>query len=227
MAKFLDTTGVSDNLTKIIKNANDRLILISPYLKISDRLKDLIQDKNIFKIDIRIIYGKNELNPDQINWLKSMNYVKTSFCKNLHAKCYLNEKEALITSMNLHEFSQQNNEEMGIYVSKNDDGELYDEINHEAQRLIRNSDEIIVSVQKVIKSDINSNKSKGFCIRCKAQIKLNPDAPYCNECYKIWNEYKNEEYIEKYCMICGKNNDSTFLKPVCKECYKDNKKLFK
>ena len=38
-----------------------------------------------------------------------MNSIQTLFRRNLHAKCYLNEKEALLTSMNLYEFltSQQ------------------------------------------------------------------------------------------------------------------------
>ncbi len=36
--------------------------------------------------------------------------------QNLHAKCYLNEKAAIITSMNLYDFSQVNNNEMGVYT---------------------------------------------------------------------------------------------------------------
>ena len=46
-----------------------------------------------------------------------MTSIKTSVRKNLHAKCYLNEKEALLTSMNLYEYSQEHNDEMGILVS--------------------------------------------------------------------------------------------------------------
>jgi len=148
MAKFLDTTGVSYHLQQLINKANEKLVLISPFLKINERIKQSLEDKNRMKIDIRVIYGKNELQPDENNWLKSMTSIRSSFCKDLHAKCYLNESEAIITSMNLYEFSQVNNNEMGIYVVKETDPTLYNEIYDEVKRLIRISDEIIVSVEK-------------------------------------------------------------------------------
>ena len=54
----------------------------------------------------------------------------------LHAKCYINEHEAILTSLNLYEFSRQNNEEMGIYVKNQSEGVVYNnEILLEAARL--------------------------------------------------------------------------------------------
>jgi hypothetical protein len=47
----------------MIKSAADRLILISPFLKLNDRMKELLADKNRLKIDVRIVYGKSELQP--------------------------------------------------------------------------------------------------------------------------------------------------------------------
>ena len=132
----------------MIMNAKERLILISPYLKICDKFKELIEDQNMMKIDIRIIYGKSDLQPEENNWLKQLLYVKTSFYKNLHAKCYLNEKKALITSMNMYEFSQVNNKEMEILIVKENEPELYGKIVKEAQRLIRFSDESKLPARK-------------------------------------------------------------------------------
>jgi phosphatidylserine/phosphatidylglycerophosphate/cardiolipin synthase-like enzyme len=51
------------HVEQTIANAEERIILISPYLKLSARIKALIEDKNRMKVDIRIIYGKSELNP--------------------------------------------------------------------------------------------------------------------------------------------------------------------
>ena len=53
-----------------------------------------------------------------MKWLEGLTQIKTSFRRNLHAKCYLNENEALLTSMNLYEFSEKNNDEMGVLVSE-------------------------------------------------------------------------------------------------------------
>ena len=149
MAKFLNTSATNYFLEELIKTAQDRLILISPFLKLNDRIKELLEDKNRLKIDVRIIYGKNELQNDEITWLSELTFVRTSFCKNLHAKCYLNEESCIITSLNLYEFSQVNNNEMGVAVSRAEDSELYREAYDEAQRIIRISDEVRISLEKV------------------------------------------------------------------------------
>jgi len=214
------------------KNANERLTLISPFLKINGRIKELLEDKNRLKIDTRLIYGKSELQPEETDWLNSMKYIRTSYCDNLHAKCYINEDEALITSMNLYEFSQQNNNEMGILIKKEDESELYHDMYEEAKRLIRISDEVKISVKKVKKYPNNYSKRKdgielskktGFCIRCKTRITLDPLHPLCSDCYKNWKKYKDPNYSEKYCHICGKETKTSLNKPSCYSCYKKNK----
>ena len=149
MAKFLNTSATNYFLEDLIKSAQDRLILISPFLKLNDRIKELLEDKNRLKIDVRIIYGKSELQNDEISWLSELSYVRTSFCKNLHAKCYMNEESCIVTSLNLYEFSQVNNNEMGVAVSRLEDPELYRDAYEEAQRIIRISDEVRISVEKV------------------------------------------------------------------------------
>lgn len=157
MAKFLNTSATNYFLEELIKGASERLVLISPFLKLNDRVKELLEDKNRLKIDVRIVYGKNELQPEEINWLKELSFIRTSFCKNLHAKCYLNEESCIITSLNLYEFSQVNNNEMGVALSRSEDGELYREAYEEAQRIIRISDEIRMSFEKVAKTSEQSD----------------------------------------------------------------------
>ncbi|AYH45105.1 phospholipase D family protein [Azoarcus sp. DN11] len=160
MAKFLNTSATNYFLEELIKNARDRLILISPFLKLNDRMKELLADKNRLKIDVRIVYGKSELQPEEINWLKELTYIRTSFCKNLHAKCYLNEELAIITSLNLYEFSQINNNEMGVLIRRDDDGELYKDAYEEAQRIIRISDEVRITLERVTAEARNDGDGK-------------------------------------------------------------------
>lgn len=63
MAKFLNTSGTTYYLEGLIKNAQERLYLISPYLKLNDRVKELLEDKDRMKIDVRIVM-------ENINYLK-------------------------------------------------------------------------------------------------------------------------------------------------------------
>lgn len=151
MAKFLNTSATSYFLEELIKSAKDRLILISPFLRLNDRVKELLEDKNRLKIDVRVVYGKSELQPGEIGWLTNLPYLRTSYCKNLHAKCYINEELCIITSLNLYEFSQINNNEMGVLIRRSEDAELYQEAYEEAQRIIRISDEVRISVETVEK----------------------------------------------------------------------------
>ena len=178
MAKFLNTSGTTYHLEEMIKKASDRLILISPYLKLNERVKELLEDKNRLKIDIRIVYGKSDLQPEEINWLKGLDFVRTSFCKNLHAKCYMNENECIITSLNLYEFSQINNNEMGILISRDADNQLYSDAYEEAQRIIRISEEVRMSVDKVNEvSTTSENKEYGKITIAKLASQLGMKTP--------------------------------------------------
>ena len=59
MAKLLNTSAANYYLEEIIRLANDRLVLITPLLKFNDHLKELLEDKNRTKVDIRLLFGKN------------------------------------------------------------------------------------------------------------------------------------------------------------------------
>jgi phosphatidylserine/phosphatidylglycerophosphate/cardiolipin synthase-like enzyme len=149
MARFLNTSATNYFLEELIKDAKDRLILISPFLKLNDRIKELLSDKDPLKIDVRIVYGKSELQPTEMAWLQDLTYIRTSYCKNLHAKCYLNESACIITSLNLYEFSQVNNNEMGILMRRAEDADLYRDAYEEALRIIRVSEEVRISLERI------------------------------------------------------------------------------
>ena len=152
MAEFLTTTGISYNLEKLIKNSEEKLFLISPYLQIADSFKHLITERDLRKIDIRVIYRKdNKINAEDMSFLQELTSVKISAHENLHAKCYLNENTVIIASMNLYQYSQQNNREMGIQVEKEKEPELYNDIFKEVMIIIQTSQEPEFSVKKLKK----------------------------------------------------------------------------
>ena len=91
MAKFLNTTGISYHLEELIRNTQDRLILISPYLQFHKRVKDHLENLCIQKRDIRIIYRENKLQVQESNWLESQIGIRTSLPEKL--KYIMTEKE--------------------------------------------------------------------------------------------------------------------------------------
>jgi phosphatidylserine/phosphatidylglycerophosphate/cardiolipin synthase-like enzyme len=240
MAKFLNTSGVSYHLEELIKNTKDRLILISPYLQFSQRIKENLHALNIRKIDIRIVYRENKLAPDENNWLSQQQGVRTSLLQNLHAKCYLNENEAIVTSMNLYEFSQVNNNEMGILISKVNDPELYASVAEEAQRLLQISDEIRVTVQKLApnketpvkdtsKKENAVDGNTGYCIRTGVKIPFNIKQPLSSDAFKSWNKYGDPDYREKFCHFSGEpsNGETCVNRPILKKHWKEAQAKFK
>ena len=233
MAEFLTTEWITHHRDKIIEEAKRELVLISPYIKSADATKELLRNtKRAISIDV--LYGKKELTTTEKEFFERHS-IKTTFIKNLHAKCYLNEDHALLTSMNLHEFSQKHNAEMGILVSRENDGELYEKIRDQAMRWKTASSAVHVaengtaySVAKGVrtKPEPTLQRPKGFCIRCKADISANAEQPYCETHYASWNRYKNAAYEEKYCHTCGRKHVTTLRKPLCPDCYKKYAGLF-
>jgi len=168
----LNTSATNYFLEELIKGANEHLIIISPFLRFNERIKELLADKDRMKIDVRIVYGKSELAPQEMNWLRSLEYVRTSFCQNLHAKCYANESVAIITSMNLYNFSQQNNNEMGVYIERDVEPELYRETFEEAQRLIRVSEPVRLSAESVVEAQPVDEHDKLTTSRLARALKM-------------------------------------------------------
>lgn len=137
MAKFLTTQAISNELLNLIKEAKDKIILVSPYLKVNSQIKERIKTKSLTGTmsEIVIVFGKSELTNEETEWMKGITDLKVFEKSNLHAKCYMNEEKAIICSMNLYEYSQQNNIEMGILITKDQDKDAYNEIIEEINNI--------------------------------------------------------------------------------------------
>jgi len=227
MVEFLTTTIASSEIEKLVKNSKDKLYLISPYIQINKLLKPKLEDldKSVSTIDIKIICRTDKINADDMAFLQKLKNVKIFALDNLHAKCYINQDTAIITSLNLYDFSQQNNIEMGVKIDKNIDPSLYDEIYKEIASIIGQSKKYDSSMAKRdspkfdAEEAFNKSPSKGYCIRCRREIVFNPDRPLCNTCYRSWAEYSEPNYPEKYCHVCGRETNQSYIKPICYSCY--------
>ena len=133
--------------------------------------------------------------------------------------------------MNLYNFSQQNNNEIGVYITKEADEELFNDTLKEIQRFLTISEEIRLTVQKVApKVTANAIKqTTGYCIRTGIPISFNIERPMSIEAYRKWEEYSNEDYPEKYCHFSGEqsNGGTSMKQPVLSKNWKKAKETFK
>lgn len=154
MAKFLTTVGNSFYIEQVIINSQKSLTLVTPYLKLSRNLIERLSDAQKDGVRITLIYGKNELAPNEKQNLFSFQNIEIYYCQNLHAKCYYNEKSMIITSMNLYEFSERNNREMGLFLELDRDPEIFNDTLKEIES-IKNASILQKSFKKknVIRKD--------------------------------------------------------------------------
>jgi len=136
MPEFLTTLGTSNAIEKLIRTAVSHLTLVTPYLKLSNNMVHRIRYACNKGIKITLIYGKSELAKNEKEILESLDNIRIYFCENLHAKCYFNEEHLILTSMNLYEYSQNNNREMGIEFYAKTDQKIYDEVIEEINAII-------------------------------------------------------------------------------------------
>ena len=228
MAEFLTTQGTSFYLEQIILKAKERLILISPYLSISKTFLERLKDADERGVEITIVYGKKELQSDEESKLLSLRNLSLCFFENLHAKCYLNEQQVIITSMNMYEFSEKNNREMGVLINSQKDPQMFRDAIAEVTSIISFS-EHATQVDSFRNDDSNDEDSyyghvsdgHGTCIRCYDSIEFDLDKPMCYLCYISWDRFQNWDYPENHCHLCAKPARTTMGKPLCGSCFND------
>lgn len=121
MAKFLTGNELNLEVEKIFEEAIFQIVLISPYIKLHDRYISALKTKMIDdKIKIIIVFGKSEddisrsMKAEDFNFFKEFPNIEIRYERRLHAKYYMNESKAILTSMNLYSYSQDNNIEAGV-----------------------------------------------------------------------------------------------------------------
>lgn len=119
MAKFLNTQGLSEWMGRIIDETERELVIISPYLQLSDKIFQKLLNADNRGIETIFIYRENKLSDYEKRKLLAIENLNLMHHPNVHAKCMYNENYLLITSMNLYEYSEKNNREMGVLLHKN------------------------------------------------------------------------------------------------------------
>lgn len=125
MAKFVKGNGLNAEIESIFDDAEVQLTIISPFIKLHKRFKDSLKSKiNNPKLEVQLVFGKNEsnksksLSSEDFEFFKQFANVRIFYEPRLHAKYYANQTAAVLSSMNLYEYSQNNNIEFGIVTQR-------------------------------------------------------------------------------------------------------------
>jgi hypothetical protein len=233
MSEFLTTQGVAFQLETIVTGARRRLVLVSPYLQLSQTLYERLRDADGRAVKITLNYGKGTvLDRDHRTALAQLNHLSAYFLENLHAKCYFNEARMVITSMNLYEFSEKTNREMGVLLTS--DEPAYRDAVAEVKSIVAASEPVQVrsagyrgvraSTRSIAgvreRRPPSAGDDHGYCIRCARRIPYEPELPYCDRCGEVWSQFENPRYPEEFCHSCGRAADTSADRPLCRPCYR-------
>ena len=121
MAEFLNKKKLLEWVPKLIETAGKELVIISPYIQISEKIFKLLKESEKRGVEITLIYKEVELSEKERKKFDEIENLNLLYQPNLHSKCIYNEKYLLVTSMNLYEFSQKHNREMGVLFRRTDE----------------------------------------------------------------------------------------------------------
>ncbi len=192
MAEFLITTGINHKLEQIIINSNKSLLFISPYIKISEMLLQRLKEKAEDGVEINFVYGKKRYQED-VNKLKQLPNINIYYLENLHAKLYSNEYDMILTSLNLYEFSQVQNREMGIYFNSDNDPRLFEDALSEAKSILKISELTFKSTR-----EHNMQESKTSITESINNIKTYSNIKIVNLLKKLLSDKYKRNDIEIY-----------------------------
>ena len=235
---------VVHRVSELIQSAEKHVSLVSPYVdldglrllatEISSALKRHVQ----VQLVVRSRDGSNKRDVTSSAVTKELCELglKLREVRDLHAKIYLSEKSAILTSLNLLPSSFNNSLEIGVRVDAGT-GEykqihqfLRTRINEQARDLHDTEHGARATPPTKLKAkagrrskrrEVELKNDEGFCIRCDEDIELDPDRPYCRECYREWlgKDDGDKQTREKYCHDCGDEARTCLTKPLCRSCY--------
>ena len=154
MAEFLNKKKLLEWVPKLIETAGKELVIISPYIQISEKIFKLLKESEKRGVEITLIYKEVELSEKERKKFDEIENLNLLYQPNLHSKCIYNEKYLLVTSMNLYEFSQKHNREMGVLFRRTDE----DDTGWNDYRNSRDDESIFQDAIEEIKSILTSSE---------------------------------------------------------------------
>lgn len=115
--ELIQPAEISGKIMTLIDQAKEEIIIVSPYNKFTywKKLTQRIDKAKQRGVIIKWYIRKNvENNVEQIRQIG----IEPVEIENLHCKLYLNEQNAVVTSMNLHEYSDTSSIDIGYLITE-------------------------------------------------------------------------------------------------------------
>jgi hypothetical protein len=216
MAKYLDTSQISSELMQLLKEAKERIILVTYSLQVNTQIQERLKTKSKIGTlaEITLIYGNTKPKKTELEWMAEIDDLKVWQKKNLHAKCYINEKKAIISSMNLYDYSQTTNVEMGFLITKEEEPEAYQKMMDDINDLKINGDRLKPWIIEDIKIEEEKIRAKSEVDRRKKiKIQLTYNQQIKKQLLEFFRSEMSSEFKQKAQSILS---DSAIIEIITK-----------
>lgn len=219
MPVIFNSEKASQFIEEIIKHSEENLSIMLPVFRLTAALFGLLQDAAGRGVRIKIIFGSDELNDFEKNAISELKHIGICCCTEINSKCYSNEKDMIITSVDIHNLYESKNGDISVGISKTEDAVLYEDA-MQLYNSIYESSIILISEngKSSPKSAPAASVYHGFCIRCAMPITFNIAKPYCRQCMNQVKEESSNNKPENYCHSCAAKTPTSLSSPQCKDC---------
>jgi hypothetical protein len=153
MPKFLNTQSFYQELLNMINNCDHELVIIVPYIKMTNDIFKAFKNANERGVEITLVYREKKVSQQELDKLYELDNMNIMHHPNVHCKFYYDGTSAIIGSLNLYDYSIANNREMGILI------ELQD-LDYTLEDQYSNGDDLIKEIQDIFNGSRLEKKSR-------------------------------------------------------------------
>jgi LPXTG-motif cell wall-anchored protein len=205
--RFFSDTNLRQEISACVNEARDWLLVVTPYIDPGNLMVEEIAQAASRGVRTKLfIHSKQIHDPSAQAAIGRLggSGVEIYHHPNLHAKLYLSECVAVVSSLNLVAGSFIDSFEAGVVSNDR-------EIRQKARKYIEDTIAKSSLCSAIEKTDLAP--AHGYCIRTKVKIKFDPRKPV------EFGEYKRSgaSNIGKYCHACGEMHPTSIGMPFCED----------
>jgi hypothetical protein len=222
MARILNTHNILGGISTVISTAKQFIVIISPYIQINESFREKLVLAGKRKVRLIVVCREESLQQEQRDLLLSIPGLELYTHTNVHTKCYFNEQQLVLGSMNFYSYSSDNNRELGVLIELPADQQLYEDAAKECDEIIE-----MASVTGKNYSSKKNSKHQNSTSPRPAPDSTARAKPQQNQNF---SSYRNDKrnFLEKiadvlshqgYCLRCKTKLQYNPNAPYCPSCY--------
>ena len=141
-AEFLSTVGVAYQIDRLISEATGEIVFFCPVLNLHESIIMRFQQADQRNVRITLMYGNERNQIRNQKWYADFKNLRILYHDRLNTSVYRNDKELIVTSMELSDLNSAYHADMGVLVSKLRDRKAFEDAIYEQELLVEHAEEV-------------------------------------------------------------------------------------